>query len=706
VEPRRRKPLGSQKPLGSGHETLGSTFCASTTTWQYDARRGWLSAKRYADGKGPEYEYSPSGKIKSRKWARGIATGYGYTTAGELASIQYSDGQTATVKYEFDRLGRKVKTIQGDQKTLLIYNDAGQLVSEIYEGGNLDKLGVFNQYDAFHRRTALEARNGSSITSQSFTYDDASRLETVSEGDDTASYSYVANSPLVGQIEFSHNGTKRMTTTKQYDRLNRLKQIQSGMGVSPISSFAYDYNAANQRVKASLEDGSAWDYAYDSLGQVTSGKKLLANRASEPDESFDYQHDDIGNRKEAGGQASARTSYAANALNQYTQRVDTQAPNKTETLQYDTDGNLIADGTWKYSWDAENRLMAMESGLGVSPGQRQRLEFAYDTQSRRISKRVYAWESARSNFSLQPSAFSLFVYDGWNLLAELTSDLRPLTSFVWGIDLSGSSQGAGGVGGLLFISDKHSGSPNAHAVAYDGNGNVVTLVDSQSGTESGRYVHGPFGETITASGAMAKANPFRFSTKYTDDETDLVYFGFRYYRPSSGKWLSRDPLGEKHESNLYVVVDNNPINKNDYLGLFTLDNTCGYAPGTVTRITDQITDACTSRLMSLVTDTTSPLYACIWNLCYADGKVHLSVSKPRVFSLGRGTYINLYGDAPDLASGWGGGVNVNLYPLQGNSSVNWGDVVIHEFAHCCMWSHGNSGLAASISGVEYGGGSL
>ena len=78
-----------------------------------------------------------------------------------------------------------------------------------------------------------------------------------------------------------------MTTTKQYDRLNRLTQIQSGLGVSPISSFAYDYNAANQRVKATLEDGSHWDYAYDSLGQVTSGKKLGANRTLEPDEDFE-----------------------------------------------------------------------------------------------------------------------------------------------------------------------------------------------------------------------------------------------------------------------------------------------------------------------------------------------------------------------------------------------------------------------------------
>ena len=196
-----------------------------------------------------------------------------------------------------------------------------------------------------------------------------------------------------------------MTTTKQYDRLNRLKSISSTGGASSgspiLSSFDYQYNQANQRIQASLEDGSHWEYAYDLLGQVTSGKKLQANRVPEPDEDFEYAHDDIGNRREAGGRESARAHFTANALNQHIRRDDSQSPGKTDTLQYDTDGNLIRDGQWTYTWDAENRLIAMESSAGVSTADRKRLEFTYDTQSRRISKKVYTWESARSNFSLQ-----------------------------------------------------------------------------------------------------------------------------------------------------------------------------------------------------------------------------------------------------------------------------------------------------------------
>jgi RHS repeat-associated protein len=57
-------------------------------------------------------------------------------------------------------------------------------------------------------------------------------------------------------------------------------------------------------------------------------------------------------------------------------------------------------------------------------------------------------------------------------------------------------------------------------------------------------IEGPFGEPLRATGPMAKANPLRFSTKYQDAETDLLYYGYRYYNASIGRWLSRDPIAE------------------------------------------------------------------------------------------------------------------------------------------------------------------
>ncbi len=65
---------------------------------------------------------------------------------------------------------------------------------------------------------------------------------------------------------------------------------------------------------------------------------------------------------------------------------------------------------------------------------------------------------------------------------------------------------------------------------------------------------------------MAKANPFRFSTKYQDDETDLLYYGYRFYNGSTGRWLSRDPIGEKGGRNLYAFCRNGGPTKVDPLG--------------------------------------------------------------------------------------------------------------------------------------------
>ena len=81
------------------------------------------------------------------------------------------------------------------------------------------------------------------------------------------------------------------------------------------------------------------------------------------------------------------------------------------------------------------------------------------------------------------------------------------------------------------------------------------------------YEYGPFGELIRTTGPMAKLNPFRFSTKYYDWETGLNYYGYRYYNPSTGRWLSRDPLEEEGGEGLYVWAANDPGTHIDLYGL-------------------------------------------------------------------------------------------------------------------------------------------
>src|SRR5205823_4889195 len=66
------------------------------------------------------------------------------------------------------------------------------------------------------------------------------------------------------------------------------------------------------------------------------------------------------------------------------------------------------------------------------------------------------------------------------------------------------------------------------------------------------------------------ASPCRFTSKYTDDEMDFVYYGFRYYNASTGRWLSRDPLEEQIEQGLYAFVGNDSVNGCDLVGLLNV----------------------------------------------------------------------------------------------------------------------------------------
>jgi RHS repeat-associated protein len=437
----------------------------------------------------------------------------------------------------------------------------------------------------------------------------------------------------------------------------------SAAGGANVAVFNYAYNSANQRTTITNVDNSRWVYQYDSLGQVTSGRKYWSDGSTVAGQQFDYTFDDIGNRKTTTRDTRSAT-YTPNTLNQYTSRTvpgyvnvlgtatntatvslwskDSTAlftptsrkgnyfrgempfNNSTgaiwltitnvavlnngtsadlitntvgksllaktpEAFTYDLDGNLTNDGHWAYTWDAENRLISMTNNTLVGP--QYQLTFAYDAKGRRIQKIV----ATNDGTIYIPQTTNNFLYDGWNLLAEVGPDGTLIRTYAWGTDLSGSLQGAGGVGGLLWESEiSNSQIVNSHFTAFDGNGNVAALVKASDGTVSANYEYSPFGELIRATGDMAKANPFRFSTKYQDDETDLLYYGHRYYDPTIGRWPNHDPINEigfqtlnrsrrsfdrNQEKNLYDFIANNPINNVDLYGLLKVGDTFKFDHG-------------------------------------------------------------------------------------------------------------------------------
>jgi RHS repeat-associated protein len=191
-----------------------------------------------------------------------------------------------------------------------------------------------------------------------------------------------------------------------------------------------------------------------------------------------------------------------------------------------------------------------------------KVEFAYDYMGRRTEKRAYA--SVNNAWNLL--SVEKYVYNGWNLIATYDGNNALQKSYLWGIDLRGSLQGAGGVGGLLA---ENSNSTSYYPV-YDGNGNVRVYVDN-TGTSVAEYDYGPFGNITVQSGSKADDFAFRFSTKPLDREINSYNFGIRIYRVDIMRWLNEDPLGEKGGANLYCFVKNNPMSKYDVLGMWGED---------------------------------------------------------------------------------------------------------------------------------------
>jgi RHS repeat-associated protein len=618
---------GRMKTLTTWQDFAG-TSGAAITTWNYNPQRGWLDSKHYDDDKGPSYTYTDAGRLETRTWQRGVVTTYGYTDAGDLHTVTYSDS-TPSVTHTYSRDGKLHTTTDAAGLLTRTYTGTGKLDGEVYSGGLLNTLSLGRGYDSLDR---LESLTTTGATVINYGYDDASRLETITQGTRVATIGYKPNVGTVQTVTTAVSATERVKHERTTDNLGRVGRVDTtGNGATLHARRDYTYNSANQRTRVEHEDSRRWAYGYDALGQVAMAEKRLSDDTTVlPGYAFGYQFDDIGNRKSTMTNGRSAT-YHTNLLNQYDERVvpsavdvrgsastgvtvlvndalttrtgedffkavpvangsvpvnaaikiqavDVGPPEQvatenrtafvqktTEVFDYDDDGNLMADGRWAYIWDGENRLTTIETLSSVAstlPALKQRLDFAYDSQGRRISKTVKTWDAGTSTWTVQTEV--RFLYDGWNLAGEyLASDYTPVQLPVWGLDVSGSMQGAGGVGGLLWVTK----STGTHVPGYDANGNVIAWIDSTSGSVVGGAEYGAFGEPVRVSGAAATQS-YGFSTKYLDKETGLNYYGFRYYNPSTGRWLSRDPIAEHGGLNLYAFHGNNLVGGIDYLGLW------------------------------------------------------------------------------------------------------------------------------------------
>ena len=470
------------------------------------------------------------------------------------------------------------------------------------------------------------------LRNESLAYDAFGRMDALTVDDDTVAYGFHHDSTFPTTTTVSRDGTASVNQTRVYDRRGRLDSINATDGTTTLFSAAQTFDTHGRVTRITLDGGAYWDYGYDSMGQVTSGVKKDSGGTALPGYSFGYGFDTIGNRETATRESTTET-YTPNLLNQIstidhagllhllgtadasaTVLVDGAATTRSGNLFYgsvsgnnsfetfsilgtltgagdggrhavarfdreayipagatdrthDESGNLTEDAEWLYTWDAENRLVQMETRPSVvtAGASHRRLTFEYDSQSRRTRKTVELWDGS----AWQTNEDIRFLWNDWLLSAELEADtLEPIRSYTWGLDLAGTRDQTGGVGGLALV--KHHKNSEVSVPLYTTNGNVRGYWEIDTDALVAEFEYGPFGELLKATGGKAEKHPFRWSTKYEDTQTGLVYYGYRFFDPELGRWLNRDKIGEKGGINSYGFIKNQPLHSIDLFGLLKL----------------------------------------------------------------------------------------------------------------------------------------
>jgi RHS repeat-associated protein len=228
-----------------------------------------------------------------------------------------------------------------------------------------------------------------------------------------------------------------------------------------------------------------------------------------------YSYDSFGNILQNG---SFESSYTAN--------------NQMVGFAYDAAGNVLSDGMNIMTWDAESRMATAAGATYIYDGEGNRVE----KQSSTITDTVYFGGQPIARYS--GGQWTDLIYGPTGLLAEVQG--TPTASPVYRVtDNLGTN-----VGSLLA------------------NGTFVNPVD-----------HTPFGQTFSGN----TSDPYLFTSKERDSESNLDYFGARYYSSNVGRWMSPDwaatptavpysYLTDPQSLNLYEYVGNNPVGRADFDG--------------------------------------------------------------------------------------------------------------------------------------------
>ena len=568
------------------------------------------------------YKYDPDNRLTNRWSIAKSNTVYLYDAVGNLTNVVYIMATvipaTTNIVLRYDAVNHLTNMVDAVGTTVYGYDAAGQLLSE--DGPWANDTVNYTYANRLRAGLSLQAPNASAW-SQGYGYDNARRLKSVTSP--AGEFDYTpggANSasPLIKTLSLP-NGAY---ITNSYDNVARLTStalINSQQ--STLDSYAYGYNQANQRTNVVHTAGDYVNYTYDNMGELTSafGKEAggVTNRWQE---QLGYAYDAAGNLNfrtnnaliqafnvnnlneltivtnggrltVAGTTTSPATNVTVNTSNAVLYADTTFASTNqpwvngnntftavakdvygrrntnsatvnllgTNSYSYDLNGNLLYDGNRGFAYDDENQL------IRVTVTNQWKMEFVYDGKLRRRISKDFTWSGGAW---LQTNEVH-YVYDGNLVVQERNTNNLPQVTYTRGTDLSGTLQGAGGIGGLLARTVNSStliSQPSTSFYHADGNGNITLLISSSQMIVA-KYLYDPFGNMLAQSGLLADANTYRFSSKEWNANSGLYYYLYRFFDPNLQRWPNRDPIGEFGGNNLYGFVFNNPISKKDIFGL-------------------------------------------------------------------------------------------------------------------------------------------
>ena len=323
----------------------GNTGTGDNTYWQYDDASGVLLKKIDAQGNATTYAYYPeTGRLFTRSWQRTVDgvlvtvtnlydTSYRDQAGvfhddgpgfGDLVEQAYNDGTPTVTFNNYSRADLPRQIVDATGTNDLVYDYANRLVSMTGENGIYAGITVSNHFDPHLGRDMLKVTGPSWALEDDYNYDGYGRLGSVYDDNCSATYNYAPNSDLLQNTTFNNGSGNVLTTTRSWQYGFRLGSIANTVNGSTVTSHAYTYDSLNRRTRATLEDGSLWNYNYNDRNELTGAQRFWSDWSPVTGQQYGYAYDNIGNRQNAsfGGDAYAGNlqtiSYTANSLNQYT----------------------------------------------------------------------------------------------------------------------------------------------------------------------------------------------------------------------------------------------------------------------------------------------------------------------------------------------------------------------------------------------------